>query len=61
MSGASFATGEYIEMSTAVERPPSKAFHVQNGRQLETDPFVALDEYRESPPFWCKDLDGFWV
>jgi cytochrome P450 len=47
-------------MSTAT-RSPIRAIDLQNDRILDHDPFEALDSWRESPPFWCEDLGGFWV
>jgi cytochrome P450 len=48
-------------MTAIDERTPMRDFPLQNERHLDRDPFVVFDQFRESPPFWCPDLGGFWV
>ncbi len=46
---------------TVEMRSPVRSIDLQNDAIQNHDPFVALDEWRESSPFWCEDLGGFWV
>ena len=52
---------ERSPLMTVEERSPVRAIDLQSGHILHHDPFAALDEWRESPPFWCEDDGGFWV
>lgn len=48
-------------MTETAQRCPIGHINLQIEPLLEHDPFAAMDEWREQPPFWCEDHGGFWA
>lgn len=55
---------KYIKRSDRADAPHPKGQYIEFLGHVSRDPFAALDELGNHPPFWIEDpndVDGYWV